>query len=104
MFSFLLIGHNEPQSKMNLKPRSTGSMFSLIFFFSFSRQAEEAVSCDPVCENSCEKISVQIPPKDGKIAENEEERKRQPIVTESIEVQTEPITVEELLSFQQQKL
>lgn len=74
------------------------------FFFSFSRQAEEAVSCDPVCENSCEKISVQIPPKDGKIAENEEERKRQPIVTESIEVQTEPITVEELLSFQQQKL
>lgn len=79
-------------------------MFSLIFFFSFSRQAEEAVSCDPVCENSCEKISVQIPPKDGEIAENEEERKRQPIVTESIEVQTEPITVEELLSFQQQKL
>ncbi|RMX44344.1 hypothetical protein pdam_00015971, partial [Pocillopora damicornis] len=67
-------------------------------------EAEEAVSCDPVCENSCEKISVQIPPKDGKIAENEEERKRQPIVTESIEVQTEPITVEELLSFQQQKL
>lgn len=104
MFSFLLIGHDEPQSKMNLKPPSTGSMFSLIFFFSFSRQAEEAVSCDPVCENSCEKISVQIPPKDGEIAENEEERKRQPVVTESIEVQTEPITVEELLSFQQQKL
>ena len=103
MFSFFLIGHDEPQSKMNLKPPSTGSMFSLIFF-SFPQQAEEAVSCDPVCENSCEKISVQIPPKDGKIAENEEERKRQPIVTESIEVQTEPITVEELLSFQQQKL
>ena len=73
-------------------------------FVVVSQQAEEAVLCDSACDSSCDKTSVQLPAKDGDITANKEERKRQSVTTVSIEVQTDAITDEELLSLQQQKM
>ena len=60
---------------------------------------------DSACTDSYEKRLVKTPTnKDLIIKDKEEEAKKETVKTESVEVQTDPITDEELLSLQQQKM
>lgn len=60
---------------------------------------------DSACTDSYEKRLVETPTnKDLIIKDKEEEAKKETVKTESVEVQTDPITDEELLSLQQQKM
>ena len=70
------------------------------------QQAEEATLFDNnFCDSSADKTSVQLPAKHvDDMEETKEERKKQPVETVSIEIQTDPITEGELLSLQQQKM
>ena len=60
---------------------------------------------DSASTDSYEKRLVETPTnKDLIIKDKEEEAKKETVKTESVEVQTDPITDEELLSLQQQKM
>lgn len=60
---------------------------------------------DSASTDSYEKILIETPTnKDLIIKDKEEEAKKETVKTESVEVQTDPITDEELLSLQQQKM
>ena len=60
---------------------------------------------DSACTDSYEKRLVETPTnKDLIIKDKEEEAKKETVKTESVEVQTDSITDEELLSLQQQKM
>ena len=60
---------------------------------------------DNACTDSYEKRLVEIPTnKDLIIKDKQQEAKKETVKTESVEVQTDPITDEELLSLQQQKM
>ena len=99
------LGSNRKFLSPNYPSYPPGLMFPFVVV---SQQAEEAVlcdsTCDSACDSSCDKTSVQLPATDGDITANKEERKRQSVTTVSIEVQTDAITDEELLSLQQQKM
>ena len=60
---------------------------------------------DSASTDSYEKRLVETPTnQDLIIKDKEEEAKKETVKTESVEVQTDPITDEELLSLQQQKM
>ena len=60
---------------------------------------------DSASTDSYEKRLIETPNnKDLIIKDKEEEAKKETVKTESVEVQTDPITDEELLSLQQQKM
>lgn len=60
---------------------------------------------DSASTDSYEKRLIETPTnKDLIIKDKEEEAKKETVKTESVEVQTDPITDEELLSLQQQKM
>jgi len=63
------------------------------------------VLLDSACGVSYDKKSEQMPAKEDHIVEEtKEDRKKQPVETVSVEIQTDPITDLELLSLQQQKM
>lgn len=60
---------------------------------------------DSACTDSYDERLVETPTnKDLIIKDKEEEAKKETVKTESVEVQTDPITDEKLLSLQQQKM
>lgn len=61
---------------------------------------------DSASTDSCEKRLIETPTNKDLIIKDkeEEEAKKETVKTESVEIQTDPITDEELLSLQQQKM